>query len=81
IPGTTQEADIDEEALRAMAASGHGAYARAADADALRARLAQLALASTTERRRIDASLPVAIAGGLLMIAATAGAFVVGRFP
>jgi len=81
IPGTAEEADLDEDALRTIAASAHGAYARAADADALRAKLTDLARTSTREPRRIDASLPVAIAGGLLMIVASAGAFALGRFP
>jgi Ca-activated chloride channel family protein len=81
IPGTAEEAELDEDALRAIASSGHGAYARAADADALRAKLTDIARTSTRERRRVDASLPVAIAGGLIMIVASAGAFALGRFP
>jgi Ca-activated chloride channel family protein len=81
IPGTAQEAEIDEEALRAIAASGHGAYARTGDAAALRAKLIELARSSTRERRRVDASLPVAVFGGVLMIVISAGAFALGRFP
>lgn len=81
IPGTVEEAEIDEEALRTIASSGHGAYARTGDADALRAKLVELARASTRERRRVDASLPLAITGGVLMIVIGAGAFALGRFP
>jgi Ca-activated chloride channel family protein len=81
IPGTTEEADLDESALRAVAQAGHGAYARVSDADALAKRLSDLARSSTVERRRVDASFPLAIAGGTIMILATAGAFGLGRFP
>jgi Ca-activated chloride channel family protein len=81
IPGTTEEADIDESALRGVAAAGHGAYARVSNADALAKRLSDLARTSTLERRKIDASFPLAIAGGTIMILATVGAFGLGRFP
>ena len=81
IPGTTEEADLDESALRSVAAAGHGAYARVSDADALAKRLSDLARTSTVERRKIDASFPLAIAGGAIMILATLGAFGLGRFP
>jgi Ca-activated chloride channel family protein len=81
IPGTTEEADLDETALRAVAQAGHGAYARVGDADALAKRLSDLARTSTIERRRVDASFPLAIAGGTIMILATVGAFGLGRFP
>jgi Ca-activated chloride channel family protein len=81
IPGTTEEADLDEGALRSVAAAGHGAYARVSDADALTKRLSDLARTSTVERRKIDASFPLAIAGGAIMILATLGALGLGRFP
>jgi Ca-activated chloride channel family protein len=81
IPGTTEEADLDESALRAVAQAGHGAYARVGNADALASRLRDIALASTVERRRIDASLPLAITGGGLLLLTTLGAFGLGRFP
>jgi Ca-activated chloride channel family protein len=81
IPGTAEEADLDEPALRSVAQSGHGAYARVGDAEALRARLSQIARSSSLERRRIDASFPFAIAGGVLMIVATIAALGLGRFP
>jgi Ca-activated chloride channel family protein len=81
IPGTAEEADLDETALRAVAQAGHGAYARVGNADALAKRLSDLAQSSTLERRRIDASFPFAIAGGTIMLLATLGAFGLGRFP
>jgi Ca-activated chloride channel family protein len=81
IPGTAEEADLDEAALRAVAQSAHGSYARVADAGALRARLSEIARGSAFERRRIDAAFPLAIAGGAIMLLATVGAFGLGRFP
>jgi hypothetical protein len=44
-------------------------------------RLADIARTSTLERRRVDASFPLAIAGGAIMILVTVGAFGLGRFP
>ncbi len=81
IPGTAQEAAIDEDALRTIAGSARGAYARASDAAGLRGRLAALANSTTREKKRIDATLPVALTGGLLAILALAGGMLAGRFP
>jgi Ca-activated chloride channel family protein len=81
IPGTAEEADLDEAALRSVAQAAHGTYVRVADADALTQRLSAIARDSTVERRRIDASFPLAIAGGVIMVFATLGAFGLGRFP
>jgi Ca-activated chloride channel family protein len=81
IPGTSEEADLDENALRAVAAAGHGVYARVSDADALAKRLRDIARTSTIERQRIDASFPLAIVGGTIMVLVTLGAFGLGRFP
>ena len=81
IPGTALEAAMDEEALRQIAAAGHGAYARADDAGALRGRLAALASSTTSEKKRIDASLPLAIGGGLVLAGAIGAGLFAGRFP
>ena len=81
IPGTAEEATIDEDALRTIAASAHGAYALASDAGSLRGRLAALASSTTRERRRVDLSFPIALGGGLLLALATGGAMLAGRFP
>ena len=81
VPGTDQEAAMDEDALRQIASAGRGAYARAADADALRARLAQLAASTTTQKKRIDAALPLAALGGCVLIAAVGAGLLAGRFP
>jgi Ca-activated chloride channel family protein len=81
IPGTDQAASIDEEGLRQIAAAGHGTYARADDAAALRAHLGALAASTTHVKRRIDASLPLALGGGAVVILALAGGILAGRFP
>ncbi len=81
IPGTVLEASMDEEALRTIATAAHGAYARANDANSLRSRLAALANSTTKEKKRIDAALPLAIAGGLVLAGAIGGGLLAGKFP
>ena len=81
IPGTDQTASIDEDGLRQIAAAGRGTYARADDAGTLRSHLAALAASTTRVRRRIDASLPLAVGGGAVVILALAGGMLAGRFP
>lgn len=81
IPGTGEDAELDEDALRSIAASGNGSYARVSDADALTRRLAGLARATIAERRRLDLTEPFTIAAGMLAFGATLGALALGRFP
>jgi len=81
VPGTDVEASIDEDALRQIASSARGAYARVADAGALRSRLAALANSTTRERRRVDASLPLAVAGGAIVLVALGAGLLAGKFP
>ncbi|HTW83454.1 MAG TPA: VWA domain-containing protein [Candidatus Sulfotelmatobacter sp.] len=81
VPGTDEEATIDEDALRQIAAAANGAYARVADAGSLRSRLASLASSTTRERRRVDASLPLALAGGVVLVLGLGGGMVAGKFP
>jgi Ca-activated chloride channel homolog len=81
VPGTDQAATIDEDALRQIASTAHGVYARANDAGTLRAHLASLANSTTRERKRIDASLPLALAGGAVLVLALGGGMLAGRFP
>ncbi len=81
VPGTDQAASIDEDALRQIASSGRGAYARANDAGTLTSRLAALAGSTTTQKKRIDATLPLAIAGGVVLVLALAGGMLAGRWP
>jgi Ca-activated chloride channel homolog len=81
VPGTDQAATMDEDALRQLASSARGAYARANDAGTLRSRLAALANSTTREKKRIDVALPLAVGGGAVVILALAGGILAGRFP
>ena len=81
IPGTNEDAALDEDALRSIAASGNGTYARVGDAGALRDRLGSLARSSINERRRVDLSAQCGIAAGVLAFGAALGALALGRFP
>jgi Ca-activated chloride channel family protein len=81
IPGTDTNAELDEEALAAIAQSGHGTYARVGDAGALTARLGNLARMTINERRRVDLTNQCTLAAGLLAFAAGLGALGLGRFP
>ena len=81
IPGTSDEATIDEDALRALAEQSGGAYAKAVDAGQLKSALAQLGGTTILEKKNIDATLPFAFAGGLLMIVTLLGGTALGRFP
>ncbi len=81
IPGTGDEATIDEEALRAYATASGGAYARAEDAGQLRDALARLGRMTAIERTTVDASLAFAIAGACGMLLAFLAGFGLGRYP
>jgi len=81
IPGTNEDAQLDEEALQSIARSGNGTYARVGDARALKARLGSLARTSIIERRRVDLTVPCTLAAGVLAFGAAFGALALGRFP
>jgi Ca-activated chloride channel family protein len=81
IPGTGESAALDEDALRAIAQSGNGTYARVGDAGALRDRLGALAQTSVSERRRVELTVPAALGAGVLAFGAALGALLLGRFP
>jgi Ca-activated chloride channel homolog len=81
IPGTTEEASIDEDALREIAAAGHGTYTRTVDAAAISGTFRKLASTTIWERRRVDISFGLAMAGAGTMLLAFIGAFAAGRLP
>ncbi len=81
IPGTNQEATIDEDALRGYAAASGGAYARVENATQLRDALARLGRLTSLQRRPVDASLGFTVAGALGMLAAFLAGFGLGRYP
>ena len=81
IPGTNQEATIDEDALQGYARASGGAYARVEDATQLREALSRLGRVTSLQAQRIDASLQFAVAGALGMICAFITGFAMGRYP
>jgi Ca-activated chloride channel family protein len=81
IPGTNDEATIDEDALRQYAQASGGAYARAENAVQLHDALARLARVTAVQRRTVDASLPLALAGAGLMVLAFVCGMATGRYP
>ena len=81
IPGTNEEATIDEDALRGYAQASGGAYARAESATQLRDALARLGRTTSLQRKPVDASLGFAIAGALGMLIAFLAGFGLGRYP
>jgi Ca-activated chloride channel homolog len=81
IPGTNEEATIDEDALRSYADLSGGAYARAENASQLHDALVALGRVTSIERKPVDASLGVAIAGALGMAIAFLAGLGLGRYP
>jgi Ca-activated chloride channel family protein len=81
IPGTNEEATIDEDALRGYAQVSGGAYARAENATQLHDALARLGRITSLQRKSVDASLGFAIAGALGMLGAFLAGFGLGRYP
>ncbi|GAC1507627.1 MAG: VWA domain-containing protein [Vulcanimicrobiaceae bacterium] len=81
IPGTSEAATIDEDALKGLAEAGGGSYAKASDAGQLRDALGKLGRTTILEKKKIDASLPFAVAGGFILLGTFLGAMTAGRFP
>lgn len=81
IPGTLQEAGIDEDALRSYAEITGGAYSRADDATQLRQALARLGRSTSFEHGTVDISLQTAVAGAVLMSLTFLGGLAAGRYP
>ncbi len=81
VPGTNQEAGLDEDALRSYADATGGAYARASDAAQLRQALARLGRTTTLVHRTVDASFAAAAAAAVLMLLTFLTGFALGRFP
>lgn len=81
IPGTNEQARIDEDALRAYASAANGAYSRAGSAGALREILAALGRTTTLEVKQVRVSAAFAFVGGFLMITAFLIGMAAGRYP
>ncbi len=76
-----EQSTIDEDALRSYADASGGAYARAENASQLRSALARLGGATMLEKRDVAASLPLAFAGGSLLLLVLIAGFATGRVP
>jgi Ca-activated chloride channel family protein len=81
IPGTLEPAEIDEDALRAIAQNGGGRYIAASDAQALSSAFADLARDTVWETKRVDGSFPFAFAGGALVALTLLAGIATGRLP
>lgn len=81
IPGTNEMADIDENALRTIASNGAGTYASANDAAELAATFRRLALDTVWEKKRVDGSFPLALAGAGLLLATFLAGLATGKVP
>lgn len=81
VPGTDEPAELDEDALRSIAASGGGSYARVSERGQMERVFRNLAGSIVWERRRIDASLPLALGGAFTLILAFFARLALGRFP
>jgi Ca-activated chloride channel family protein len=79
IPGTSERAELDRPALESIAETTGGTYAEVGDAHALAAAFADLARRTVWERRRVEAAVPFALAGGLLMLGGFLAGFAAGK--
>lgn len=74
IPGSSDEATIDEGALQSYADVSGGAYSRAENATQLRDALARLGRVVSFEKKKVDAAPGFTVAGVLLLL----GSFLAG---
>lgn len=81
IPGTGEQASIDEDALRAYAAASGGVYARVDTSSQLRETLSRLGRVTSLERRRISAEPAFLAAGFAVLVATTLTGLALGRYP
>jgi Ca-activated chloride channel family protein len=81
IPGTNELADLDENALRAIAQNANGSYVPARDAASLRGAFRDLARATVWETQTIDIALSFALGGAGLLVATFLAGVGIGKFP
>lgn len=81
IPGTNELADLDEDALRAIAQNANGSYVPARDDASLSGAFRDLARTTAWETRRVDMSLGFAFGGAAFLIATFLAGVGIGKFP
>jgi Ca-activated chloride channel family protein len=81
VPGTNELADLNEDALRAIAQNANGSYVQARDASSLRGAFRDLARATVWEMHRVDVSLGFALGGAALLVAGFLTGVGIGKFP
>jgi Ca-activated chloride channel family protein len=79
IPGSSDEATIDEGALEAYADASGGAYARASDATQLHDALSRLGRITAIEKKKVNAAPGFTIAGVVLLLATFLGFAGIGK--
>ncbi len=79
IPGTPDEATIDEGALQSYAQVSGGAYARAGSASQLRDALARLGRVTAFEKKKVDATSGFTVGAIALLIATFLAFFAIGK--
>ncbi len=80
IPGSSDEATIDEGALQSYANVSGGAYARAQNATQLHDALARLGRVTAFERKRVDVTGAFTLGGVVLLVGVFLAGFGLGRF-
>lgn len=76
-----EQSTIDEGALQSYADASGGSYARAEDATQLHDALATLGRRVSIQPTRAAVALPLAVAGGVLLVAVSLGGLALGKFP
>lgn len=80
IPGTTEAAELDAQALTTIAENGHGKYVESADAQTLRQIFRSIALSTVWETKRVDGSFAFALCGGVFLLATFLVGLATGRW-
>lgn len=81
IPGTGEAAEINEDALRAIADNAKGTYSAARDASSLRAVFEELARSTVWEKRWLDLSLEAALSSAAILALTIFTGLAAGRWP
>jgi Ca-activated chloride channel homolog len=81
IPGTNEQASIDEDALRSYAEASGGSYSRAENAMQLRDALARLGRITTMVYKHVDATMGFLVGGVCALVVLLFAGIGLGRYP